>query len=367
MLTVRLALAITDGELQRDVAAALSDLRAQVVADSREHPTWHGFLEHLAKAQPHIVLLDITQLPVPLDDAVGSIRLAASASVAALNLIADPESILRSVRAGANEYLYPPVRFTLRKMVERKLQEVRLSGGPASRGKVLGFVSAKGGCGATTIACHIARELGRRGLARGRQTLMADLDLNAGVAGVVLEAAGTHTLLDAVQSLYRMDADSWMALVSPAGEGLDVLCAPPPCAPREAFSTDRLRELMEFARGQYEWVVADLGRGWSPVAFDMLENADEAFLVFTPDVPALNQTRQMVELLLRYGVGEEKVRLVLNQAPKEMDLTVAEIERIMGVPVFAVVREARGAGREELLVPLDALGRQLYELAARTA
>ena len=145
MLTVRLALAITNGELQRDVAAALKDLRAQVVADSREHPTWRGFLEHLAKAQPHIVLLDITQLPVPLDDAVGSIRLAASASVAALNLIADPESILRSVRAGRQR-----VPLSSRALHPAQDGGAEASGGAVewragrAGGKVLGFVFRQG-------------------------------------------------------------------------------------------------------------------------------------------------------------------------------------------------------------------------------
>jgi hypothetical protein len=49
-----------------------------------------------------------------------------------------------------------------------------------------------------------------------------------------------------------------------------------------------------------------------------------------------------------------------------MELTVAEIEHIMSVPVFAVLDEMRSGGRG-VLAPADALGRQLHELAGKVA
>jgi pilus assembly protein CpaE len=172
-------------------------------------------------------------------------------------------------------------------------------------------------------------------------------------------------VLDAVHSLYRMDSRRWQTLVSPVADSLEVLPAPPVCAPREPLTEEQLREVADFVRARYDWAVMDLGRGWSAVAFDLLRCADEGFLVFTADLPALNHTRRLVEQLLKEGLGREKLRLVLNQAPKEMYLSIAEIEAIMSLPVFAVVPESRIASPDELLIPTGALGRQLYELAAR--
>jgi pilus assembly protein CpaE len=365
VLPVRLALAIIDDELRREVARALEELPARVVADCREFTAWRGFLEQLTNVQPHVVVLDISRLETPLDDAVGSIRLAASATVAALSHSADPESVLRAVRAGANEYLYPPVCFTLRRLLERKSQELRYTSGPRALGRVLGFLSVKGGCGATTLACRIAGELARRGATRGQRALLADFDLDAGIAGFLMKAGGNGSVMDAVQSLYRMDWQRWQTLVSPVEDGLEMLPAPRVCAPREPLTGEQLREVADFVRARYDWSVMDLGRGWSGVAFDLLRCVDEGFLVFTADLPALNHTRRLVEQLLKEGLTREKMRLVLNQAPREMCLSVPEIEAIMSLPVFAVVPESRVAGPEELLIPASALGRQLYELAAR--
>ncbi|HWQ56019.1 MAG TPA: hypothetical protein VN442_20195 [Bryobacteraceae bacterium] len=367
MLPLRLALAIIDEELRRDAEAAIAESPARVVADCRRFSSWRAFLDQLVQAQPHLVLLDISSLPTSLDDAVGSLRLAASANVAAVNTTADSESILRAVRAGANDYLYPPMRFTLRRLLERKSQELQHSGGTGECGRVLAFLSAKGGCGATTIACRIAGELAERGAPRGRNVLLADLDLNAGVAGFLLQAGGPWNVKDAIDALPVMDAGRWRALVSPVPGGFDVLPAPRAAATTlEPFTPDQVRDFVTFIRGHYDFSVLDVGRGWNPAAFDVLRSTDVAFLVFTADLPALNHTRRLLDQLQRDGVPPEKMRLVLNQAPREMCFTVGEIESLMSLPIFAVVPQTHLATRDDLLIPAGALGRQLYELALKT-
>ena len=79
-----------------------------------------------------------------------------------------------------NEYLFPPLQETLRKALEKRSPErgrrrERVQG----RRQGMGFVSAKGGCGATTLVCHVAVELGRQ----NQKVLLADLDLDAGMIG----------------------------------------------------------------------------------------------------------------------------------------------------------------------------------------
>ena len=366
MLPVRLALAIRAEGLRSEATAVIAESPARVVADARHFDSWRAFLGRLAAVRPHLVLLDVGNLPGSLDDAVGSIKLAAAANVAALHTSADSESILRAVRAGVNDYLYPPMRFTLRKLLERKSWELERAAGGGERGRVLGFLSAKGGCGGTTIACRIAGELAARGAARGRSALLADLDLYGGVAGLLLEAGGSGSAGEAIATLPSMDAARWRALVSPVAGGLDVLPARRLASAREPPSAAQLGQFTDFIRGQYDWSVLDLGRGWNAVAFDVLRAADEGFLIFTPDLPALNHARRLAGQLVKEGVKQEKLRLVLNQAQREMCLTVPEIEAVMCLPVFAVVPQAQSAAREDLLIPAGALGRQLYDLAART-
>ena len=82
--------------------------------------------------------------------------------IIALNNSADADIILSSLRAGIHEYLYPPLQDALRRSLEKRAAErSRRREGAKGDGKSFGFFSAKGGCGATTLVCHVAAELGR--------------------------------------------------------------------------------------------------------------------------------------------------------------------------------------------------------------
>ena len=72
-------------------------------------------------------------------------------------------------------------RSRCKKSLERRsMERSRRREGAKGGGKSLGFMSAKGGCGATTLICHVAAELGRL----NQKVLLADLDLDAGMVGV---------------------------------------------------------------------------------------------------------------------------------------------------------------------------------------
>src|SRR5581483_11032953 len=77
----------------------------------------------------------------------------------AINDMAEPESILAALRAGFQEYLFPPLLGTLRRALERRSEERDKFREGTRKGRVIAFLSAKGGCGATTLACHTAMEI----------------------------------------------------------------------------------------------------------------------------------------------------------------------------------------------------------------
>jgi len=111
-----------------------------------------------------VVLIDISGWREPLEGLVASIRGAiGDPMIIALNTTAESDSILSSMRAGINEYLYPPLQETLRKALEKRSAERsrRSVAGAKAGGKSFAFLSAKGGCGATTLVTHVAAELGR--------------------------------------------------------------------------------------------------------------------------------------------------------------------------------------------------------------
>jgi pilus assembly protein CpaE len=254
--------------------------------------------------------------------------------IIALNDRAAPESILAAMRAGASEYLYPPLSEGLQKALNRLAEERRLAAAAArQRGRTIGFLPVKGGCGATTVACHVAAEIER---ASGAEVLLADMDLDSGLIGFLMKTKSSYSILDAAQNVHRLDASYWSALVSTPQGKLEIIKAPPIGSSREPVATEALRMVLQFLRANYDYVIVDFGRLTATTA-GVLDEMDDILLVSTFDLPALHQGKQVIQALLDAGFGRAQLRLVLNRAPKRPDFTSAEVQKALGLPVYEML------------------------------
>ncbi len=368
---ITLGLIIGSKEWRQEIQACLEGTSARVVLEQPEISEWGPFLEKLDRTRPDALLIEFTSLPEPYDDFVAQIKgTEASPQVVALHSSAEPETILATVRAGADEYLYPPFSASLEKALERLLGRTRKRQQLNSNGgKVFGFLSAKGGCGATTLACHAAVELTRQ---TSQEVLLADLDLDAGLVGFLMKSKSHYSILDAMANTHRLDANYWRALVSNGTPRLQVIRAPGVALQREEVNLEDVRTVLRFVRFQYDWTVVDLGRGLSPLVLNALEEVDETFLVTTLDVPALHQVQQVTRHLLDSGYGQTRLRLVLNRVPKAPDVMPKELEGLLGIPVYAMLPEDHGsiyeAYAEGHLLPSNSfLGRHLARMTGNIA
>jgi len=365
--------AVAAAELWGSVQEALRGLAVRVVMEQRDLRNWPSLIERLEFLRPEVVLLDITGLPLPLEDAVRGVRAALpDCMLVTLDITAQPETILAAMRAGANEFLYLPLGNNLRNAVERRA-EVRPRPRESSRpsGKALGFLSAKGGCGASTIACHLAAELGRVSAQRAEHSLLADLDLQAGIVGFLMKVKSPYSVLDAVQNLHRLDVSYWNALVSAEWPGLEIIPAPTGYLPKDPISGEALRKVVAFVRAHYAWTVVDLGCMLNLATVTVLEEIDDIFLVTTLEVPSLHQAKHAVQTLINAGFGN-RLHVILNRTPQRPDVTAEELERILGLPIdtmlpndYYALYDAFCKGK--LLPPGSHLSRQLSGFAMRLA
>jgi pilus assembly protein CpaE len=274
------------------------------------------------------------------------------------------------VRAGATEFLHPPVETALRNALDRISAHLVKSGGKSREGgKVLGFLGAKGGCGTTTAACHFALALS--GLDQGK-VLLADLDSSAGMVGFLMKSKSRYSIEDAASNTHRLDPSFWAALTSNGLPGLEVITAPPPVDNRGKATPESYRQVLNFLRTQYALTVVDLGRGLSALTLSVLDEIDETYLVTTMEVPALHQAKEIVQTLRLAGYGEKRLRLLLNRVPKNPEITQDELEGIFGLPVFGALpndyQALYDAYAEGSLLPAEAnLRRHIARMARKMA
>ena len=323
-------------ELWDELQKAIGGLPIRIVFELSQLPgDWPPFLERLDRIRPDVILLEVTNLGGRLEDVVKRLRsTAAQPAVFAIHSTAHPDAILAALRAGASEYLYPPVAGPLTAGFERLSDQRQQSKHASPRGgKTFAFISAKGGCGATTIACHVAGELARQ---TSRRALLADFDLQAGMVGFLVKAKSPYSIADAVNNLNRLDQSYWRGLISNGMPNLEIITAPTTPAAKQ-LPANHLKQVLAFARTQYDWIVMDMGRNLNPTTLALMDLIDETFLVTTHEVPALHHAKNMIQVLLDAGYPRTQLKLVLNRTTRRFDVTIEELERMLGLPVFATI------------------------------
>ncbi len=368
MYPLTIGLAIENRELWDQTQSCLGALPFRITVEHKDLGDSATFIDRLERMRPDVVLNDISHWNQPLESQDSAIKNATGdPMIIAINTSADADTILSALRAGVNEYLYPPLPDSLRRSLEKRAMErSRRREGAKGNGKSFGFFSAKGGCGATTLACHVAAELGHA----HQRVLLADLDLDAGMVAFITKTKAVYSILDAVNNLHRLDISYWKALVSNGIAGVEIVSSTMALASKTQPKDDQIRQVLSFAKPHYDWTVVDLGRSLSRVAMAAMEEIDEACLVTTLEVPALHQSKQIIQTLLDSGYGKQRIRLILNRSPKRLDITLGELEKMLGVPIFAMVQndypelyETYAEGR--MLNRNSELGRQMTKLAQK--
>jgi pilus assembly protein CpaE len=369
--SLSVGLVIGTKELWNEVHQSLESHSARILIAQHEIGDWPRFLERIENAKPDLLVIDLGCLTEPFEQVIAAIRSVPDAPIiAAAHTQTDPETILNAMRAGANEFLYPPVDGTLQKAIARLTEErQRQSNGTRRKGKVLGFFSAKGGCGATTIACNLAVEIPRQ---TKQQLLLADLDFDAGIIGFLTKSPSEYSVLDAAKNIHRLDLAYWKKLVSNGIPGVEIIPVPKLSLVRDALSIDALRPIVTFFRSHYDWTVLDLGRSLTHTSLNAIGACDEAYLVTTLEVPALHQSKQIIQKLLDSGYPRESIRVVINRMQKTSELTLDEIEKVLGHTVYTAVpndsdslNESHAEGR--LLNENSQIRRHLVNVARRIA
>jgi pilus assembly protein CpaE len=237
----------------------------------------------------------------------------------------DGESILLTIRSGANDYLTMPLkRSDLRDALTRLERTPRRSiSGGSQLGRIYTFLGAKGGVGTTALAVNFATVLAQR----KKQTVMIDVNWTANDVAMQLGAAPQYTLLEVGENLDRMDQSLFEGFVTRDPAGF-LLVGPPDSLeqPRSLFSDSMLREFTTFLVEKYEAIV-----------MGALQVSTTVFIVTTQEFPAIRNTQRYLSYLMRMGFTQDQIKIVINKYQKKASSQIASLEQVtqtLNQPVF---------------------------------
>jgi pilus assembly protein CpaE len=207
---------------------------------------------------------------------------------------------------GVSEYLVAP--FGVLDFVQT-LSHLYTSPGAEPVGRLIAVSGVKGGVGASTIAHNIAWSIGR-GL--DVATVVVDMDLPFGTAGLDFNQDPPQGIAEAVYSPDRLDANLIDRLLSKCSDKLSLLAAPATLDRMYDFSETSFDGIIDILRATVPCIVVDVPHMWTSWTRRMLVGADEVVLVAAPDLANLRNAKNILDTLRTARPNDIKPRLVLN-------------------------------------------------------
>ncbi len=320
-----------DEQLSADLREALGENRRVGIMRTLEgYPSEIDLSRFLRATAPEIVFLGMGTPRQALAVAARIEAQAPGTQIVAVNRSIQPDILIETMRAGIREFLGLPFEPEAVEQLVSRIAGLLERRPPAieSTDRVLAFLPSKPGVGCSTIALNTSIMLAQL---PDTKTLVADFDLNCGMVAFMLQLEATHSIVEAVENAHQMDETLWPKLVTSLGE-LDVLPAGK-LAPGYRIEARQIAYLMDFARRHYKAVCLDLSGILEKFSVELLHEAKEIFLVCTPEVASLHLAREKLHFLRGLDL-QSRVRVLLNRAQRHSLISVSEIERLLGLPVY---------------------------------
>jgi pilus assembly protein CpaE len=202
------------------------------------------------------------------------------------------------------------------------------------RGQIIVVFGCRGGAGATTLSINLAAHLAQA----GRAVCLVDLDLQLGDVMVALDLEAHATIEQLAYDVDSLDTPAVRRRMAHHRSGLYALSQVGQAA-EVAGLPGRLPGLLQALTGHFDDVIVDGLASLDDSGAAVLASADEIALVMTQEVLSVRRAARVITRLRQLGQHDDRVRLVINRARRGAEIADAAIERALGLPVAAAIRD----------------------------
>jgi pilus assembly protein CpaE len=353
-----------DADLNERLEKLLGEIDVHVTRTLDRYPGSLELLRVVRAHAPQVVFVSTESIAKALEIAKDLEKNTPGVQVFALSRSLDPQVLLELMRAGIREFASLP--FDRQALVDAlvRIRDAADQRPPAvqAANQVFSFLPSKAGVGTSTIALNTAVAISRL---PNTNTLLSDFDLNSGMMRFMLKLDSNFCVTDAAEHALEMDESMWPSMVTKV-DRLEVLHAGK-LNPDFRIEPTHIRHLMEFMRRTYDALCFDMSGNLERYSLEIMHESKKIFLVATPEIPSLHLAREKVVYLKQLDLSD-RICLLLNRCQKRPMITPAQIQELVGVPVYMTfpndyqaVQRALTAGR--YLDPSSDLGKKFTSLA----
>ena len=238
----------------------------------------------------------------------------------------EPEFLLRLMQIGVREVL-PVDSAQWGAALDRARARTAQNGASPKRASLkVGFMSAKGGDGSTSLAVNMASALAKDAASK---VLLIDLSMPFGDADVYLTSKPVdHDLADFCKEVSRLDDALLASMVTQITGNLHFIASPTSFEKIMAIDPAHVEQLLAFLATQYSFVLIDMGSSVAPVTLRLWEQLDQAVIVSSVSMPSLRRLNQIRQLWENLGLSVAKLNFAMNGVSGKSDMELAQFERI---------------------------------------
>jgi pilus assembly protein CpaE len=202
-------------------------------------------------------------------------------------------------------------------------------------GRVIAFVGAKGGVGSSTIAHNLGWLMSRD---YNIETVITDLDLAFGTAGLNFNQEAGMGIADALSSPERVDATLLDRLLTKCSDKLSLLASGGLVDRDFHIDGNAVSAVLDVVRHNVPLVIVDVPNLWAAWTKYTLVHADDVVITATPELASLRNAKNMFDVLKAARPNDAVPKIVLNQVgvPKRPEIPVAEFAKALGIEPLAV-------------------------------
>ena len=237
------------------------------------------------------------------------------------------------LRRGISDYLISPVG-----VLDVVRSVCGLFSAPDAKpvGRVIAVIGSKGGVGASTIAHNVSFSIARD---LELDTVVGDLDLGFGTAGLDFNQDPPQGIADAVFSPDRIDTAFIDRLLSKCTDQLSLLAAPATLDRVYDFASEAFDSIYDSLRASVPCTVLDVPHQWAGWTKHTLIAADDVLVVAAPDLANLRNTKNLLDLLRAARPNDRRPCYCLNQVgvPKRPEISPADFAKAIESEPVAVI------------------------------
>ncbi len=283
--------------------------------------------------QPDIIILDPALPDIPGLDLITRLRQDRRTSEVpciALSSREDKEEQRALLAAGCNEYLVKSSRAPqqLMELLPHLTNDVS-----AKRGKLIVFLSAKGGTGTSSLCANIAMSLASS--KADEKVAVLDLVLPIGSIAHIVGYQGRLNLTTVAELSPAQTSAAYFAENLPLASGwfFYLLAGAPDPESANRLAGERVNDILRSVLASFDYVFVDLGRSLSRISIPIIQRADVIPLILSTDLATARLTQTIWQYLKSLGVSADNVFVIQNRAVGLEGLTKAELEKMIGLPI----------------------------------